>query len=388
MSPLDPNRIGPGVATARRAGMPMRWVLPGALFWTAIGVVFALPQLALAGHRPGLWSPAWSGPLAASLATWWAWGLLTPAIIGLDHLLPFGSRDVARRVLAHAVIAPLVTVAYVYLSTILMAGFGVARWSRLADPRLVGDALRGGFVWGLLVYGLIVGVLQAVLAHRRYVSAELRMERLERSFSEARLNTLRMQLDPHFLFNALNTISSQVVRDATLARDMIEHLGELLRLSLDPRSRHEVRLEQEMALLDHYLAIQAIRFGDRLTITLDIPSGVRQALVPSLVMQPLVENAIRHGLAPRATGGTITVTARRVGDRLDLRVCDDGIGLPPGWALDPGQGLGLPVTRERVAGFHPAGTGSLRVAPRTGGGTEVALSLPFRLRADERDHAA
>ena len=167
------------------------------------------------------------------------------------------------------------------------------------------------FLWGWLVYWLIVGAWQAYQYYDRYLSTELRMERLERRFSESRLNALRMQLDPHFLFNALNTISSQVERDPRLARAMIEHLGDLLRLSLESRDRQEIPLAEELAFLDHYLAIQQIRFGDHLKVEMQIHPDVKYASIPSLVLQPLVENAIRHGLSRRSSGGTVTVSAQR-----------------------------------------------------------------------------
>ena len=214
------------------------------------------------------------------------------------------------------------------------------------------------------------------------------MERLERNFSEARLNALRMQLDPHFLFNALNTISAQVVRDPRLARTMIEHLGNLLRLTLDSKNRQEIPLWEELALLDHYLAIQKIRFGDSLRIEMRIPAELRYALVPSLFLQPLVENAIRHGLSPRAGGGTIVVTAGSSNGRLEVKVADDGVGLPPGWLPRSQEGVGLSVTRERISGLHPDGCSSFTVAPAAGGiGTEAQISFPLHLTKEERDHA-
>jgi two-component system LytT family sensor kinase len=215
------------------------------------------------------------------------------------------------------------------------------------------------------------------------------MERLERRFSEARLNALRMQLDPHFLFNALNTISSQVERDPKLARRMIGHLGDLLRLSLESKDRQEVPLADELAFLDHYLAIQKIRFGDNLTIDIRIAPEVRFALVPCLIVQPLVENAIRHGISSRSSGGTVTITAGAVDSRLDIRVIDDGIGLPPGWQLESSKGLGLSVTRERIASLHPNGSSRFTVGRReNAGGTEVQISLPLRFPGKGASHHA
>jgi len=210
---------------------------------------------------------------------------------------------------------------------------------------------------------------------------------MERSFSQARLNSLRMQLDPHFLFNALNTISSQVERDPRLARTMIEHLGDLLRLSLDSRDRQEIPLAEELAFLDHYVAIQKIRFEENLRIEIRVTPEVKYALVPCLILQPLVENAIRHGISRRASGGTVTVTAGRYANRVEIRVADDGIGLPLGWALETSSGTGLSVTRARIVGLHPDGNSSLSVRPRRGGGTEAEIALPLRF-AEERAHDA
>jgi two-component system, LytTR family, sensor kinase len=197
------------------------------------------------------------------------------------------------------------------------------------------------------------------------------------------LNALRMQLDPHFLFNALNTISSQVERDPRLARRMIEHLGDLLRMSLQSKDRQEVPLAEELAFLDHYLAIQKIRFGDHLTIETRIAPEVKLASVPFLLLQPLVENAIRHGISRRSSGGTVVISAERVEDRLVIQVSDDGVGLPPGWDAESSVGVGLAVTRERIRGLHPNGASHLDVRNRASGGTEVKIALPFSLLRTE-----
>jgi two-component system, LytTR family, sensor kinase len=354
----------------------IRWLQRAALaviIWTAIGLVFALPNLAAGG--------GWRTPLLASFAQWWSWGLLAPLIIFVDQRLPFSSRQPIRRVVAHLFLSPIFTAGYIYLFAAVLAAMHLAPWSRLLNGQLLMNAIQGMFLWSVLVYCLIVGIWQAYLYHRRYLSGELRMERLERSFSQARLNALRMQLDPHFLFNALNTISSQVEREPRLARQMIEHLGDLLRLSLENRDRQEVPLLEEMAFLDHYLAIQRIRFGDRLRFETQIAPDAQYAVVPCLVVQPLVENAIRHGISPRASGGTVTVSARRVASsvssQLEIRVIDDGVGLPQGWTLDTSSGLGLSVTRDRIQGLNPDGTGQLTIR-RLPTGTEAVILVPLR----------
>ena len=342
--------------------------------WTIVGCLFALPDLS-AGVE-------WRRALLVPLAQWWSWGILTPLIFWADRRLPFSGKQLARRILAHLLLSLPVTSAYIYVVAAVRAAMGIGAWSALPDTQVFVSALKGMFLWSWLVYWLIFGAWQMYRYYEHYLSSELRLERLERKFSEARLNALRMQLDPHFLFNALNTISSQLERDPKLARRMIEHLGDLLRLSLESKNRQEVPLAEEMAFLEHYLAIQKIRFGDHLKIDVQIAPEVKYASVPCLFVQPLVENAIRHGISRRSSGGTVTVSAQRAGNRLDIRVLDDGVGLPAGWTLEESGGLGLSVTRERIAGLHPGGEGRLDVKRRASGGTEVEISLPLRLNGE------
>jgi signal transduction histidine kinase len=349
-----------------------------ALGWTILGFVFALPDLS-SGSSSRRYA------LLLSLTLWWSWGLVTPLILWVDRQIPVSRKQLALRVLAHIVPSLIVTSVYVYLLGAMRAAAGIAEWS--SWPGLLLVSLKGMVLWNWLVYWLILGASQAYRYYDDYVAAELRLERLEKNFSDARLNALRMQLDPHFLFNALNTISSQVERDPKLARRMIEHLGDLLRLSLESRDRQEVPLAEELAFLEHYLAIQKIRFGDHLRIETQIAPEVKYASVPCLFVQPLVENAIRHGISRRASGGTVIVSAQRDGDRLDIRVLDDGVGLPAGWTLENSGGVGLSVTRQRVAGLYPEGETSFAVNRRAGGGTEVEISLPLRWNGKDA-HAA
>lgn len=322
------------------------------------------------------------------LAQWWPWGILTPLMLWADRRLPFSGKQLPQRISAHLLLSVLVTSAYIYLVAAIRAALGLAAWNALLQVQTLVNALKHGmFLWSWLIYWLIFGAWQMYRYYEQYLSSELRLERLEKNFSEARLNALRMQLDPHFLFNALNTISSQVERDPKLARAMIEHLGDLLRLSLESKNRQEIPLAEEMAFLEHYVAIQKIRFGNHLRIETQIAPEVKYASVPSLFVQPLVENAIRHGISRRASGGTVIVSAHRDGNRLDIRVLDDGIGLPAGWTLEKSAGVGLSVTRQRVAGLYPDGETCFAVNRRAGGGTEVEISLPLRWTGKEV-HAA
>lgn len=345
-----------------------RW-MAAALLWSILGLLFALPAFS---------SPDWTPPLLGSLTQWWAWGLVTPLIFWTDTRLPLKEKQLGMRILAHLLASVVLTIFYVYVFAAMRALVGLSPWRAMAGTRFLTMAFHGGILWSWLVYWVIFGARQTFRYYQHYLASELRLERMERSFSQARLNALRMQLDPHFLFNALNTISSQVERDPRLARSMLEHLGDLLRLSLEARDRQEIPLAEELAFLDHYVAIQKIRFGASLRIETRVAPEVKYALVPCLIVQPLVENAIRHGISRRASGGAVTVTAERSAECLEIRVADDGVGLPPGWTPENSVGLGLSVTRERIAGLHPNGNSRFAVLRRSGGGTEVEISLPLR----------
>jgi two-component system, LytTR family, sensor kinase len=350
-----------------------RWIA-AILLWSALGVLFALP-----GLSAGNGSRALLGPLVQ----WWSWGLVTPLIFWTDARIPFKENQLGLRILAHLPASVVLTILYFYVFIAMRALFGLGSWSVLSDTSFLATAFRQGLLWSWVVYWVIFGVHQTFRYYRHYLASELRLEKMERSFSQARLNALRMQLDPHFLFNALNTISSQVERNPRLARTMIEHLGDLLRLSLDARDRQEIPLVEELAFLDHYVAIQKIRFAENLRIEIEVAPEVKYALVPCLIVQPLVENAIRHGISRRASGGTVTVTAQRGPGQIDIRVADDGVGLPPGWTIETSSGMGLSVTRERIVGLHPDGNSRFSVRPRAGGGTEVEISLPLRFAGEQ-----
>ncbi|MFZ0394322.1 MAG: histidine kinase [Terracidiphilus sp.] len=351
-----------------------------ALGLTMLGAFFSLSMVPDMG---------WVKALEQGLSQFWAWGLLVPLIVAIDRRLPFGAKQIGRRMGAHLAACLVVTALYMYVFFALEAAFGVENWTALRPANMFSLARLGWFIWSLIIYWTIVGGVQAFQYYQQYLRSELRLERMGRSLAQARLNALRMQLDPHFLFNALNTISSHVERNPKLTRRMIEHLGDLLRMSLECKDRQEVPLSEEMAFLEHYLEIQRIRFGNHLRVRLEIDPAVRFASVPSLLLQPLVENAIRHGISRRGGGGTVTVIATGEGDKLRLRVLDDGAGLPDGWTMETHAGLGLSVTRERIAGLYPNGDSSFAMRPRNEGGTAVEIELPLRTTEQEvTEHAA
>lgn len=347
----------------------LRVVLISLLAWTAVGVVFAVPRFAS--------NAAWWFVLRGSLAEWWAWGLLVPAIVAVDRRLPIAVNNLGTRLTVHILIGLPITFVQSYVGALLQVIMGVMAWPDAIGVGPMHETLKGGFLWSLLVYLLVVGGWQAVQYSQHYLASQLRLERLERNFSEARLNVLRMQLDPHFLFNALNTISSLVVSQPKLARGMIEQLGDLLRLSLESGRRQQVRLSEELEFLGHYLAIQKTRFGDSLHVVIDVPDFVRDIMVPSLILQPLVENAVRHGLSSRPGGGTVWVRATVDETTLCIAVEDNGVGLGDNWT-DDRVGLGLGGTRERIAMLHPTQEAGLQIGPREGGGARVCVSIPTR----------
>jgi two-component system, LytTR family, sensor kinase len=345
----------------------VRLALISLLAWTAVGVVFAMPRFSP--------NTAWWFVLRASLADWWAWGLLVPVIVAVDRRLPIAVNKLGTRLAIHIAVGIPTALVYSYVAALLQVTMGVMAWPDAMGSGPLHEALKGGLLWDLLVYLLVVGGWQAVHYSQHYLASQLRLERLERNFSEARLNVLRMQLDPHFLFNALNTISSLVGSQPKLARGMIEQLGDLLRLSLESGRPQQVPLSDELEFLGHYLAIQKTRFGDTLHVVVDVPAGARDIMVPSLILQPLVENAVRHGLSPRPGGGTVWVRATTDDATLCIIVEDDGVGLGDDWT-DDRVGLGLGVTRERIAMLHPMRDAGLQIGPREGGGTRARVSIP------------
>jgi LytS/YehU family sensor histidine kinase len=201
-----------------------------------------------------------------------------------------------------------------------------------------------------------------------------RAREMERSLREARLHALALELQPHFLFNTLNGIAALVRSDARTAEQMLIRLSDLLRLTLDAGRAGQVPLSEELRQLELYLGLQQMRHGSRLTIRTEVPEDVRDARVPAMLLQPLVENALTHGIGGRPGAGTLGLRAWREDGQLWLAVEDDGIGIPPGGPAR--QGVGLSNTRARLAALYPDAH-ELRIGPRADGGTQVLLRLPF-----------
>ncbi|MCM3881395.1 MAG: histidine kinase [Vicinamibacterales bacterium] len=329
--------------------------------------------------EPFIWIPiTWAQALKISMAQWLAWGVLALAIISIDRRLPVRKDALVRRFLCHVPLSLVFTVAYTYLNYAILFVLDVPRDASLLAGGLLATSWRVIHRNSTFFYWVIVGTYIAVDYQNHLKDRLIRTAELERLLSEARLNALRTQLQPHFLFNALNAISAHVENDPRMARLMLERLGELLRLSLDHVDRQEIRLDQELAFVDKYLQLQAMRFEDRLTVSMNLDPDALEALVPPFILQPLVENAVRHGAAARSANGTITVDARRVNGSVHLAVRDNGPGLPAGWSVEHHEGIGLANTRERLRHLYGDGNQSLSISPQAEGGVRVDLSIPFR----------
>jgi two-component system LytT family sensor kinase len=344
--------------------MPSRtrrlWLF-GLAIWITLGLLSAAQGATwrIYAGRPVPWGTL----IPNSLADWLTCGMFTPAFYWMVRRFPIRG-DRWWSVLPIHLGASLVIV--VLKVTIYTPIYGLLN---PAEPRTWSMILLGGFYADMLAYWASIGVIHAIEYYRESRERQLEATRLA-------LENLRSQLQPHFLFNTLQSISTLIHRDQRAADRMLTQLSDLLRLSLRNTGVQEVPLSEELSFLELYLAIMRTRFGDRLVITVDTPADLMAALVPSLVLQPIVENAIEHGMADRPDVGHVAVRVTRDGPSLHLDVSDDGPGL--GTSHKDGNGIGLANTRERLARLYgPAG----RVETVSENGLTVRLTIPLSLEA-------
>lgn len=268
---------------------------------------------------------------------------------------------------AWAVIVP-VAACGVMLGGCVAAVIGLApNWEALLVPRLAGPEWAAGAAFSAFFVGL--SLMLAVVRHR-----ELRVSEAQRQLVEARLQTLTAQIEPHFLINTLANLRYLIKTDSPAAHDMIDYLADFLEGALERSRDLRSTLGDEVQLVQSYLSIMQIRFGERLRFTIDVPTELEATEFPPLLLQALVENAVTHGIAPSGQPGIVSVTARRDGEFVDLQVSDTGVGLDP--ARSPTHGMGLRNTRERLATFYE-GRASLTLEPATPSGTTARISLPL-----------
>jgi signal transduction histidine kinase len=343
--------------------------------WLAVAVFFSAQNVLVgaARHRP----LDWQWDLYHEFIYALTWAAFTPLVLAAGRRWPLGAGSPGRTVLAHlgrmALLAPAQIVTTYTLHYVGLALLG--RQPPVPLPAFLGG-LSSGIVWGTLTgflyYWVILGVQSAFIYQRMYREQRVAAAELEGRLTQARLEALRLQLHPHFLFNTLNAISAFVEADPERARRMIARLGELLRRTLNGGTTAELPLSQELDLLTPYLEIQQIRFGDRLSFELDVPDGAAGALIPALMLQPLVENAVEHGVRRTPDGARVRLTAKRMDERLRLEISDNGPG-PIGGA----EGVGLANTRARLAGLYGAAH-RFELTAVAAGGTLVTIELPFK----------
>ncbi len=372
MSAIDRPRTRPGWRS--------RLAVFGA--WTFFGLVEsgnAYINQRLRGQDRGVWDA-----LVGNMPWWYLWALLTPAVLWVCRRLRPDRTGAILLTLGHLASGlafsalHLVVEGHIFYHT-------HSHWVLPSVTVQIRMFLLNWLLLDLLTYAAIAGTYYTLEYMRRYREEELaaaelrtRAARLEAQTAEARLSALRMELNPHFLFNALNAVSGLVRRaDNGAAVEMIGRLGGLLRVALRGDTRHEIPLREELDYLGHYLEIERIRFHDRLSVRVDVEPGLERALVPALILQPLVENAIRHGVAPVPEPGRVALRARGAdAGRLRLEVENTGDPLPQGALEAPG--VGIRNTLARLDALY-CGDASLRLENLPGGGVLATLDLPLRL---------
>lgn len=309
---------------------------------------------------------------------WLFLGALTPIAYVLGRRYPLGRAQWKRSLPVHLAGASALCLGWASLG--LLLGVVLQRYPAEGPlPQAYLSWILTSVPWSVFMYFTVLGCVHAFSYFVEARERELQASRLAAQLAEARLGALRMQLNPHFLFNSLNALLV-LVREGNSAdaARVLELLGDVLRQVLRSNPPSEVPLQEELEFIERYLAIEQVRFSDRLDVHWDIEERARQALVPGFVLQPLVENAIKHGLAKRADAARIDISARVLGNRLELSVRDDGYGFGP--LLQAGEGVGLSNTKERLRTMY-GGDAAVELNDRAGGGAEVVLTLPLRMRS-------
>jgi len=316
---------------------------------------------------------SWWDAFGSSMADWYPYAPLSMAVIWLAGRYQIERGKWTRRAALHFA----ASIAFALLYVLLRAGVAQAQ-SRFGTENIgflnAAKVLLKTMPFSIGIYWMILSVLHAFDYYRKYHERELRTSELETRLAQAKLQALQMQLNPHFLFNTLHTISALMHSDVEAADRMVARLSDLLRSALDNTDDHEVTLRQELNFLRRYLEIEQTRFQERLAVNMEISPEALDAQVPNLVLQPLVENAIRHGIEPHSKPGLIQLKAARQNGALEIEVRDNGGGLPPGQRR---EGIGLSNTRARLEQLY-GDKQSFDLSNAPGGGTIARVMLPFR----------
>ncbi len=326
---------------------------------------------------------SWGRIVCIDAHLWYIWMLLTPLVLKIARHFPLDNRYWFKNVLLLIPTSIAISVLHTFIFLFLRYIFGAFSESGLPSLSFVYMMASRMFVTNLLVFGGIIGVKHAIDYYRKYKEKEIRSAQLETELMKAHLQVLKMQIRPHFLFNTLNTISSLLRTDIETADRMIAQLGDILRLSMEIDGKQEVPLHQEIEFLKKYLDIEQIRFRDRLNIMYNIDQEALNAFVPNLILQPLVENAIRHGIAPLPKGGAISIRAQRINGTLTIKIQDNGKGLKKGKKKLKGNGVGLVNTTARLKQLYDSDY-KLIFKEQKEGGVTVELTIPYRATRDSK----
>jgi LytS/YehU family sensor histidine kinase len=353
---------------------PARWVFGAA---TALGLFSTLQAYRLSTlNIKGSMEVEAGRLLVLNLAYWYVPAALTALIFRLAHRFPVDGGRWVRAVAMHAIGA----LAFSLLHVACMLGMRLVLWGYVVPPGMsfapvAQRVYLTNLDWALMTYSAIVGLSYALEYYREAQDRAVKAANLEARLAEARLKTLEAELHPHFLFNTLHAISTLVHTNPDAADRMISRLSDLLRITLDRSTSAGVPLQEELEFLQKYLEIEQTRFQDRLTVRYDIDPDTLDAEVPRLILQPLVENAIKHGVSPRTGPGLVEISARREGEALWLEVRDNGVGLSGGARARLHGGVGLSNTRDRLACLYD-GAHALEFSDGKNGLT-VRMRIPF-----------
>ena len=362
----------------------MNWRRTALLFagWTLVSVIFAAISYAAAiGENNKEFG--FGAALRLNLVQFYLWAILSPFLFRFSRRFPIEFRPLNFRNLL-LYFPAVISFAGVHQTIHLAVLWSITpRW-RQRFPALI-DCYRSYFGFGfyndLIIASLIVIAVHALLYYQNFRASELAQSSLKTQLAQSQLKALKMQLHPHFLFNTLHSISSLVLEDPPKANSMIARLGDFLRLTLDNSDQQLVSLKQETEFLRCYLEIEQVRFGDRLTVAFELEPQTLSAQVPHLILQPVVENAVQHGIAPRATRGHITIEARRLNSLLRLEVRDNGPGITSNGISLGMKGVGLSNVRARLDQIYGSDF-RFELMNSRDGGLAVVMEIPFQREAN------
>ena len=340
-------------------------------FWTLVGLAFA-SQFYLSSTLLGR-SVTWGQAISYSLGDWYVWAALSVPILLVARRFPPEGHARWRTAGIHLAAALLFSLVYVVLRALVGQVHSLLIDEAVTFPEIFRPLLVKTFPFNLLIYGVIVSASHALDYYRKYHERTVHTLELEKHLAEARLQALLRQLKPHFLFNTLNGIALLMHSDVEAADRMLVRLSELLRLTMHHPGQPLTRLREEIAFIEKYLEIERIRFRDRLSVSLDLDPAALDAEVPSLILQPLVENAIRHGIERQTRPGLLELSARRTPEFIELVVRDNGAGLPEGGFTR--EGIGLGNTRARLRELY-GDRHRFELANHPEGGLVVRVQLP------------